>query len=150
MSPGLIEGRCDVITPRVPLQAEPSCGFAFPAFVTATTDAYWGLATDPQREAVMARFCQTGCGETYTGTLLSQRRGCNPPTPRGRGAAVPGGPQVFPPTYPGLRLGCVVDPEDGQYCAIKLASPSEGDCEFYKSCCCKCGGEEGLGGWVEG
>jgi hypothetical protein len=39
MSPGLIEGRCDVITPRVPLQAEPSCGFAFPAFVTATTDA---------------------------------------------------------------------------------------------------------------
>jgi len=60
------------MTPRVSLLAEPSCGLALPAFVTATTDAYWALATEPQREAVMDSICQTGCGETYTGTLLSR------------------------------------------------------------------------------
>lgn len=37
--------------------------------------------------------------------------------------------------YPGLRLGCVVEPVSGQYCGELKASPGDGDCDFYMSCC---------------
>lgn len=132
------------------LTNEPTCGLALPAFATGTTDFAWARQSDPQRAATMDMFCQTPCGQTYTGTLLARRRGCNTPTPRGRTSVVPGGPQTFPPYFPGLMLGCIVDPEDGQYCAVKLASPTDGDCEFYKSCCCKWVREGSLGGRVGG
>lgn len=83
----------------------------------------------------MENFCKTSCGLTYTNTLTARRRGCNTPTPRGYGAAVvPDGPVAFPPMYPGLRLGCIVDPKDQQFCAVKRADPGAGDCHFYMSC----------------
>lgn len=84
----------------------------------------------------MHTFCSTTCGQTYTETLTARRRGCNPPTPRGYGAAmVPDGPTGFPTSYPGLRLGCVMDPVDRQFCAVKMANPQAHDCHFYMSCC---------------
>ena len=44
-------------------------------------------------------------------------------------------PRYFPPdNYPGLRLGCVVEPTSGQYCGELKASPGDGDCAFYMSC----------------
>jgi hypothetical protein len=83
----------------------------------------------------MENFCKTSCGQTYTHTLTARRRGCNPPTPRGHGAAVvPDGPTGFPSTFPGLRLGCMVDPVDQQFCAVKRGSPGAADCNFYMSC----------------
>ena len=75
----------------------------------------------------MDGFCSTSCGQTYTATLAGRRRGCKPPTPVGKSAnqVVPDGPAEFPGIYPGLRLGCVRDSQDGQYCALKKAAPGD-------------------------
>jgi len=37
--------------------------------------------------------------------------------------------------YPGLMLGCLKDPSDGQYCASKEAEIDEAECDFFMSCC---------------
>jgi len=37
--------------------------------------------------------------------------------------------------YPGLLLGCIKDPTDGTYCAVKKGDWSDGDCDFFHSCC---------------
>lgn len=95
----------------------------------------------------MEQFCNTTCGQTYTATLTARRRGCTPPTPRGGGpAVVPDGPTAFPTNYPGLRLGCIVDKSDGQFCAVKMGAPQAGDCHFYKSCASSGRAVWGLGG----
>lgn len=92
------------------------------------------------QQVTMTAFCSTTCGQTYTQTLTARRRGCTPPTPNGAGGAmVPDGPTTFPTNYPGLRLGCVIDAADGQFCAVKMGAPQGGDCHFYKSCKCKFG-----------
>jgi hypothetical protein len=133
--PAPINAKCDLIG-KSALASDATCGDALPAYVKATTDMGWAQQTPTEREASMDTFCQTTCGQSYTDTLMARRRGCNPVTPKGQGTAVvPNGPALFPGTYPGLRLGCVVDPQDGQYCATKKASPGDGDCAFYMSCC---------------
>jgi hypothetical protein len=111
-----------------------------PAFVKTTSDVAWTHQTPLERETSLDAFCQTDCGQTYTETLLARRRDCNPPTSTSEareGAVAPNFPAAFPGTYPGLRLGCIIDPMDGQYCAMKKASPGDGECEFYMSCCCE-------------
>jgi len=135
----------------VDLEKETTCKAAFPAFVKSTSDMAWAHQTPLERETSLDFFCQTDCGQIYTETLFARRRGCIPPTIKGReGALVPNEPAAFPYTYPGLRLGCIIDPMDRQYCAMKRASPGDGECEFNTSCCCECGGkggfEEGMGG----
>jgi hypothetical protein len=122
----------------VDLAAESTCKAALPAFVKTTSDMAWAHQTPLERETSLDAFCQTDCGQTYTETLLARRRGCNPPNSEAREEAlVLNGPAAFPGAYPGLRLGCIIDPMDGQYCAMKKASPGDGECEFYMSCCCE-------------
>lgn len=78
-------------------------------------------------QQTMQDFCRTTpCGQAYTQGLTARRRGC--------AVTVPDGPTDFPTSYPGLRLGCLIDPVDNLYCATKMANPAEGDCLFYKSC----------------
>lgn len=144
------------------MAADASCPWVFRAFVGRTTEGAWIHQLNQQREVrclyydsipfpnhkphtyiyvppnnqeIMKAFCNTTCGQTYTATLTARRRGCTPPTPRGAGPAlVPDGPTAFPTNYPGLRLGCVMDAADGQFCAVKMGAPQAGDCHFYKSC----------------
>lgn len=41
----------------------------------------------------------------------------------------------FSPEFPGLYLGCIKDTVNNEYCAVKVADPSEKECDFYLSCC---------------
>ena len=161
--------QCQYITPIATMAMDASCPQVFRTFVGYTTEVAWIQQSNEQREVrfslvvvtrprsrittythahhpihqgIMTAFCSTTCGQTYTQTLTARRRGCTPPTPKGAGAAmVPDGPTAFPTNYPGLRLGCVMDAADGQFCAVKMGAPQGGDCHFYKSCECSFGSD---------
>lgn len=100
------------------------------------------VTRDPGTGAVQVEFpggrVHAGNGSVAVASAASPAQ-----TARTPAATTSGGP-AFPVDYPGLRLGCIKDPKDEEFCAVKRAAvPGVGGdaedggpaCDFYLSCC---------------